>query len=331
MKFSLLVTFVIGIVCSHQGSAQKRYSVAFYNVENLFDTQDDPHVNDNEFLPKGVKFWNQERYNAKLLRIADVLSTLGDEDGPEFIGLCEIENRGVLEDLIKTEKLKGRGYAIVHYESPDPRGIDVAFLYKASVFKVKMSKTYMVQTSDQEGKGSRDILLVHGTVAKQPVTFLINHWPSRVGGQSKSEGKRILAAEIARRAVDSIQLQVKNGTVFLMGDLNDDPTDSSVLHVLGAAAGNWVNPALQVWDTASRGTLEYRGKWNWFDQILYIHDISNNILKVDPQSFSEFAPSFMRDKSSKNLGRPFRTYEGKKYTGGYSDHFPVYLHLYVNK
>lgn len=331
MKLVIIVTGLLIVAATGYGVAQKRYTVAFYNVENLFDTSDDPHTNDNEFLPKGVKNWTQERYTAKLNKIADVLFALGDDDGPEFLGVCEIENRGVLDDLLKTDKLRNRGYAVIHYDSPDPRGIDVAFLYKPAVFKLLFTKKYAVQTSDQEGKGSRDILLVHGSVAKQPATFLVNHWPSRVGGQAKSAAKRALAAEVAKAAVDTLKSQINRGFIFLMGDLNDDPTDSSVVQVLGGGNNQWVNPAVQKWDTASRGTLEYRGKWNWFDQILYLPDSTNTVLRIDAMSFSEFAPPFLRDKSPRSKGRPFRTYEGKKYAGGYSDHFPVYLHLYVNK
>lgn len=320
----LLTTFVFA-----QKNKKQISSIAFYNLENLFDTEDDPHVNDNEFLPEGSKKWTQDRYTQKLKSIATVIQHLGDDDGPEVLGLCEVENLGVLKDLVKQEQIAAYKYKIVHFDSPDPRGIDVALLYKDSFLNIDSSKVYPVKMGDREGTGSRDILAVYGKSKSGIATVLIvNHWPSRVGGEVKTQSKRMIASKRLNEILDPYQNKNSEAVILIMGDFNDDPTDSSLVNITAVESSiKWSNPSVLLLDKDSVGTLEYRGKWNMFDQIIYSVPNSNIYKKVWIGDFGIFSPEWIRDSKSKTPGKPWRTYAGQKYTGGYSDHFPVFMHV----
>lgn len=320
----LLTTFVFA-----QKNKKQISSIAFYNLENLFDTEDDPHVNDNEFLPEGSKKWTQDRYTQKIKRLATVIQHLGDDDGPEVLGLCEVENLGVLKDLVKQEQIASYKYKIIHFDSPDPRGIDVALLYKDSFLKIDSSKVYPVKTGDREGTGSRDILAVYGKSKSGTATVLIvNHWPSRVGGEEKTQSKRMIASKMLNEILEPYQNKNSEAVILIMGDFNDDPTDSSLVNITAAKSSiTWSNPGVLLWDKDSVGTLEYRGKWNMFDQIIYSVPKSKIYKKVWIGDFGIFSPEWIRDSKSKQPGKPWRTYAGQKYTGGYSDHFPVFIHV----
>ncbi len=324
------------------GQSQKMYKVrtiAFYNVENLFDTINDTLTFDDERTPNGSYHWTLERYNKKISHISKVLSEIGKEtskSSPDIIGLCEIENRAVLEDLIQHPNLQNKNYGVIHFDSPDARGIDVALLFKKSSFLPTSFKSHRLLLFDDmsERKYTRDQLVVGGVLDKEEFYFIVNHWPSRRGGASKSKPNRIRAALLNKRIIDSIQALDWNAKIVSMGDLNDDPRDDSLKKVLKTKGKiqqvdslSFFNPMEKLYKKGV-GSLAYRDKWNLFDQFF----ISGNLINPNKQLHSYwkagvFAPPYLKTAKGKFKSYPFRTYAGGSYTGGYSDHFPVYLFL----
>ncbi|MDX8570832.1 endonuclease/exonuclease/phosphatase family protein [Elizabethkingia sp. HX QKY] len=338
-SYKAALVFLILLVQSNLMTAQQKqyqvYTAAFYNLENLFDTEADPAINDTEFTPAGSNRWTTEKYNKKQANMAKVISRLGkkySQTGPAFIGLCELENRRVLEDLVAQPALAATGYGIVHYDSPDRRGVDVALLYNPALFKVKDSKTFAYHIKDMAEYRTRDILLVKGQLAGEDLHVLVNHWPSRYGG--KSSELREHAATIVRKVVDSLYAADDKAKVVIMGDLNDDPTDKSVRVVLGAKKyqnevekGGLFNTMWQHYDRGI-GSLGYQGKWNLFDQII----VSEPLLGEDKTSLkfwkSEiFNPEFLITQEGRYKGYPFRTFSGNVFQNGFSDHFPTLIYL----
>lgn len=311
--------------------------VGFYNVENLFDTVDSPDTNDEEYLPDGSKGWTEERYRAKLENMARVIAEIGTEihpSGAQVLGLCEVENRQVLEDLIQTGPLAERKYGIVHYDSPDRRGVDVGLIYQKDRFQVFNSKSYTLTLPDRDDFFTRDQLLVSGTLDGDTVHFIVAHWPSRRGGQKRSTPLRMAAGQLGRSIVDSIQTENPNAAIFYMGDLNDDPVDPSVRRGLRSSGkaeksinGILFNPMEELFNKGI-GTLAYRDNWNLFDQVL----VSQGGLSPSRNSYRYFGAKvfnkpYLRQKEGNFAGYPFRTHVGDSYKGGFSDHFPVYLIL----
>lgn len=326
-----LITFALQ-ACG-QKSETKRTVIAFYNIENLFDTIDDPKTDDAQFLPDGFYGWTPERYAAKLSNLAKAISGIGTEvsaDGPAIIGLAEVENRSVLEDLLKTPPLDKSGYQIVHFDSPDERGIDVALLYKPVIFKVINSTSNRLVIPGEPDFFTRNQLVVTGELDGDLINVMVNHWPSRRSGSEY----RKAAARLSRHLSDSLSSVQKNAKTFIMGDLNDDPADSSVLVVLGAKGlkdqvkkQTLFNPMWQIHNDGL-GTLEYRGNWNLFDQII----ISEGLLSKKGKGWkfekaAIYNEGFLKEQTGKYAGNPWRTFVGKKYLGGFSDHLPVYMVL----
>jgi hypothetical protein len=346
-KSALVVSFLL-IVPSLVFSQEEKKDylvtcIGFYNLENLFDTIVDPDPNkilQDEFTPKGKNHWTSELYYEKLNNMAKVIAELGVEvtpDGPAILGVSEVENRTVLEDLVKTEKLKDRGYQVVHYESPDKRGIDVGLLYNPKYFKVVSSRSISLRSIDTTFY-TRDQLLVSGYLNDEMIHVLVAHWPSRSGGEKRSAPRRASAAILGKMIVDSIQKVEPNAKIFYMGDLNDDPTDKSVkVHLKGVGKkealkeGDMFNP----WEAYYKkgiGTLAYRDAWNLFDQIL----VSPALVDDDYSTYKYykaviFSKPFLKNDSGSYKGYPHRTFAGGAYVGGYSDHFPVYLFLIKEK
>ncbi len=317
----------------------KSLTVAFYNVENLFDTKDDPKTNDQQFLPDGSYEWTDERYEQKLAQMGKVIQFLGDDDGPEILGLCEIENRDVLEDLVAVKALKKRGYGIAHTDSPDQRGIDVALLYKTKRFMPLYQKAYNVPFPENKDIKTRDIFLVKGILDKKiDVTFIVNHWPSRRGGK-ESSWKRERAAQVLRHVVDSIITLDPYANIVMMGDFNDGPLDMSMSKVLMAAQDSIGTLSTMVYNCmadlkkAGRGTLKYRGAWNLFDQVVVSVAMTHKLgtLRYVKGSASIYNPDWMAqtEETGDWKDAPRRTYIGRRYHGdvGFSDHFPVYVTL----
>jgi hypothetical protein len=337
-------------MCSYflQVSAQldknKKYLVsciAFYNVENLYDTIDSPGVNDHEFTPNGPNQWNTLKYYKKLDRLAEVISQLGSEatpDGPAVIGLCEVENLNVLEDLVKTEKLKKNNYQIVHYDGPDHRGVDVALLYNPKYFKATNSKSYTLKINDDTTFKTRDQLVVSGIFDGEPMHFIVAHWPSRRGGQKASNPKRIEAGKLGRKIIDSLIALNANAKIAYMGDLNDDPVNASVkVHINTSAkidktTGNKLFNPMEELFKKGIGTLAWKDSWNLFDQIIITAPFVKQTY-ADWQFYKAkvFNKDFVKQDEGNFKGYPFRTFAGGQYTGGYSDHFAVYILLMKEK
>lgn len=306
------------------------FTIAFYNLENLFDTFDDLNTYDNDFLPNSDRRWTEKRYHKKLKKLGSVISQIGTATTnkyPVLVGLAEVENRLVIDDLINSSSLKNSQYDLVHFDSPDERGIDVALIYDKKYFKVIHSEVYSVELFDEDGSPdhTRDILFVEGLLNNEKISVLVNHWPSRREGVELSEPARIIASNKAIEIIKSINSRDENAKVIVMGDFNDNPLNKSVKNLM--QSHDLYNPMNDL-PTYTRGSLNHRKEWYLFDQILF----STNFFEYGKgkHSFSRvdiFDKTFLKQYKGKYKGNPFRTYAGYKYKGGFSDHFPVYLHL----
>ena len=324
------------------GFAQKPYKVMFYNFENLFDTINDPEILDEEFTPDGPKKWNYVKYNKKIGNLERVLFDIAalDKNYPAVIGVSEVENRSVLEDVIATPKLAPANYRIVHYDSPDARGVDVAFFYRPDVFELEGSAPIPFTMEGLPNFKTRDIVTMWGTIEGEPFYFMVAHWPSRLGGKEASAPKRERAAEIMRRAADSVLRLDPATKVVMMGDFNDDATDDSITEVLGAKGdirklepGDYYNPFINVLK-AGYGTLAYQDAWNLFDNIVVSENlVAGDGLKIRKASHKArfygniFSRPYMIQQEGQYKGYPLRTFVGNNFQGGYSDHFPVYIYI----
>ena len=326
---------------------QKQYKVntiAFYNVENLFDYEDDPLIFDDDRTPQGKDHWTQEIYEAKLANMAKVISEIGADvtgTSPALIGVSEVENRRVLEDLLNQEPLVNKDYGIVHFDSPDRRGIDVALLYQKGVFIPTNYKSYELIIFDDEDRSkriyTRDQLLVSGMLDGEKISVIVNHWPSRSGGEERSRPKRIKAAELNRHLIDSLFNEDPYAKIITMGDLNDDPISPSVKEVLNTKSERETLKPMELYNPMEdmykkgMGTLVYRDAWNLFDQII----LSSELTKKDYNSYrfykaGIFNKNYLATPRGQYKGYPFRSF-ANGYTGGYSDHFPVYVYLIKEK
>lgn len=308
-------------------STQKKISVAFYNLENLFDTEDDPNTLDDDFTAEGYKNWNGKRYSNKLRKLGRVISQVGlkeTEGAPALLGVAEVENKEVLLNLIETKELKDVGYDVVHYDSPDERGIDVGLLYRKEYFEVLESETVSVYLESEFGERdyTRDILHVTGNLQGIKTHVLVNHWPSRRSGVEESEPKRITAAQKNRSIVETIQEQDPEARIIIMGDFNDGPHNESVKNHL--VQKDLYNPMVFL-NTRYEGSLNHDFEWYLFDQII----LSTNFMRLheNPLTYDMsniYNEHYLTEFKGRFKGNPFRTYAGKRYLGGYSDHFPVY-------
>lgn len=316
----------------------KTATIGFYNVENLFDTEDDPATNDQEFLPDGSYGWTEDHLKIKLDNLGKVIAEMGDEDGPEILGLAEVENRAVLEMLVKNKVLKKHGYDIVHADSPDQRGIDCALIYKKKSFLPLYQRSFPVDLTDvNEDITTRDILMVKGIFdGKFELSIFVNHWSSRRGGKQKSDWKRARAAQVLRHAVDSIQKHDPLSNIIIMGDFNDEPADSSVHNVLRAGKDTQQATMSRLYNCMYKlqddglGSLKYKQYWDMFDQII----LSDNLIRTDAAihyvdcSAGIYNPKWMRVPDGEYVDAPKRSHIKRQfYEDGYSDHFPVYIHL----
>ena len=317
-----------------QGCGKRKselYSVAFYNLENLFDTIHDDGKNDYDFLPDGRYAWNTTKYEAKLKNLAHVLSELSRgkvPQGPACIGVAEVENKRVLNDLLKQPALAQ--YKYVHYEGPDERGIDCALLYDSLQFQVKHSK--LVYSAPFEGDTTdltRGFLVVDGSLAGERLCLIVNHWPSRGSG----EEYRIHAARQVKALKDSLFREDRHLKLIVMGDLNDDPMDES-LQVLGARKDKeqvgeqeFYNPWWKTLEDDGIGTLCYRGKWNLFDQIVLTRPLLEGQGGLLYDGNEVFRPDYLFQHDDKYEGYPLRTHGGRKWLNGYSDHLPTIVYL----
>ena len=339
-----LVICIFSNTCSINLNAQqdefKPYAVGFYNMENLFDTVDDPFVRDEEFLPDGQKAWTDEKYNHKIASMASVVSQVGKnmcQDGLSLLGVSEIENASVLQDLIAHPLLSARNYDYLHIDSKDRRGIDVALIYDKDVFEPQGVKSFFVDLSKEDEENARitrDVLLFEGYLDGEHIYITVNHWPSRSGGEKRSEYGRIRAAEVNRYILDSLQASNPNTRMIVMGDLNDNPDNSSVTKVLRAEKKmkkvnhtEMYNPMQSMYDSGF-GSNAWRDRWSLFDQIIISPGLLNrNDKGLFYHKAEIFKKGFLLQKKGQYKGYPFRTFDGDVYQGGYSDHLPVCIYL----
>lgn len=329
------IVFLMAFITYQVGFSQERPvgTIGFYNLENLFDTEDDPEIRDEEYLPEGDNQWDKTKYQSKLTNMSRVISDMAN--GPDILGVCEVENRKVLEDLAQTTKLERKRYQIIHFDSPDGRGIDVALLYKQGIFVPFDTRSIRVKDPSNEDWNTRDILWVKGLYQKDTLHVAVNHWPSRRSGDEK----RVLAASYLRKAVDSVLNINPEAKIVLMGDFNDDPSNRSIKKTLMADSKEKKLTPKMLFNTSGDtfkkgfGTLYYRGAWNLFDQII----ISQSMMKQNsdsfyyiPMSFRVFATDYMRQTEGEYKGAPHRTYVRGVYKNGYSDHFPSLIFIGKN-
>lgn len=309
--------------------------VAFYNVENLFDTEDDSLKNDAEFLPEGNKYWNTYRYWTKQKQIAKTISALGGWEAPAIVGLAEIENKHTLINLVQHTPLKKHNYGIVHFESPDKRGIDVALLYRREKIDILESKAIEVRFSDDLGaRPTRDILYVKVQIlGEDTIHIFVNHWPSRWGGQMQTEPKRMFVASLLKKHADSLLNLDPKAAILIMGDLNDTPQDLSIIKSLGASLDSLSKSQYYNLCATSKakGSHYYQGGWSFLDQIIVSPSLLNKNAPVhlQPIEMTVFRAPFLLEENSQGEFSPNRTYLGMKYHGGYSDHLPVFVDLYL--
>ncbi len=312
--------FVICFFCwtSSLTSHAQQSNILFYNVENLFDTYDDSLKFDEEFTPGGLKYWNTTRYVEKLKHISRVIYESGAFNLPVFIGLAEIENRSVLADLLEQSGLDNLGYKIIHFDSPDARGIDAAVLYRENQFLVDSVQKIRV-CFEADSRPTRDILHVSGWLPDSLYCHLyVNHWPSRYGGVEETMHKRLKVSELLINEIASLTAKDSLANIIVMGDFNDNPEDESLQQLVNNSS--LINLSLK-----SRGTLKHQHQWYQFDQMLISSSLKQNAtLKV-----LDF--DYLLEKDDANTGnKPNRTYVGYKYHGGYSDHLPIMLTLQKN-
>ncbi len=338
----LVISFCLyAFAKAQQTNNYRAYTIAFYNVENLFDTINDPITYDDDRTPEGKDHWTEKIYQDKVSNIARVIADIGADftkNSPAIIGLAEIENRKTVEALANDPQLLPKDYGIVHYDSPDRRGIDVALLYQKRLFKPLSTSKHelLIYEIDNPSKRkfTRDQLLVSGLLDGDMIHIIVNHWPSRSGGEAKSRKKRMDAASLTKKITDSLQSNDPYAKIIIMGDLNDDPTNASVKKVLQTQHKikklrdkELYNPMESMFKKGI-GTLAYRDGWNLFDQII----ISAPLLDDDYTSFRYYKAgiynkSYLSNPKGRYKGYPYRSFANGGYTGGYSDHFPVYIYL----
>ncbi len=324
---------------SNTTSTRGDIRIVTYNVENLFDTKDDTLKDDEEFLPNGLKAWNNYKYNTKLKVLYKVMCNIGGDKMPDIFCLTEIENKTVLEDLIERTPFNEFDYGIIHEESPDARGVDVGFLYRRSSFIPIYHDIIRIDFPNEPTSKTRDVLVIAGVLNKKDTIHLfICHFPSRRGGETASEYRRNFVADKIRQKIDSLFSININSNIIVTGDFNDEPTNTSIYDVLKAK---------EIWDNKNPtelynfmydmkvnkglGTYKFQGYWNMLDHFMvskHLLDPQNNIFLL-PNSAAIYSPSWLEQPDEEAPGtKPYRTYSGPNYQGGYSDHFPIYLDVY---
>lgn len=335
LVFSTIILFIL-----NNAFAQKKACIAFYNQENLFDTIDNPRKNDEEFLPNGKYKWNTERYLKKLDNMAKVIASMNNNNGADFLGMCEVESIEALTDLTKNKQLKKMAYKTVFFEGEDERGIDNAFIYKSSLVKEAKGRTIVISSEGIDGDHTRNILVAEITLKNnEKLYFVVNHWPSRREGEKESEFKRIFVAGEVRKVCDEIYAKNAKANIIVMGDLNDEPNNMSVVATLGASGAASKTKDKMLFNTVKelsmdgQGSHKFKGQWSMLDQIIISANLLNNKSKVKfvTGSAQVFKQDFMLETDEKYKGNPLRTFVGNKYLGGFSDHLPVMIYLEIGK
>ncbi|WP_109302062.1 endonuclease/exonuclease/phosphatase family protein [Aquimarina sp. AU474] len=338
------LVFFFQVVYSQEEKEYKINTIAFYNLENLFDTKDDPVTFDDDRTPKGKDHWTLEFYKDKIQNMAKVISVIGADiaqNAPVILGVAEVENRKVLEDLVNDPEILNKNYGIIHFDSPDRRGIDVGLLYQKALFKPTKTKTYELPIYDNNTSKriyTRDQLVVSGYLDGDMIHIIVNHWPSRRGGTSRSNYKRERAARLNKKIADSLFALDPYAKIIIMGDFNDDPKSASLSKILNAKTHKKETTLKELYNPMAGmikkggGSLAWRDSWIIFDQII----VSKELLDKNHNEYRYykagiFNEEFLTTSRGKYKGYPFRSYSNGAYTGGYSDHFPVYIYLIKQK
>ena len=340
-----ILGILLAIISLNTVAQEKRnfkiHTIAFYNVENLFDTINDINKNDEASPIMEIKFNRSEIYKKKVKNMASVIADIGSDlvnKSPSIVGLSEVENRNVIEDLLNNKHLSNKNYDIVHYDSPDERGIDVGLIYNKDVFKVNSTKSHELIIYDNKSSKrnyTRDQLVVSGLLDNELIHLIVNHWPSRSGGEERSRAGRMAAAELNKKIIDSLQNKYKNAKIITMGDFNDDPHADSMKKILNAKkyiedvkTNGIYNPMEVILSDQGIGSNAYRDAWQLFDQILVTEPFLNK--KYDSYQFYKagiFNKSYLINKAGRYKGYPFRSFSWGSFTDGYSDHLPSYIYL----
>ncbi|MBP3298727.1 MAG: endonuclease/exonuclease/phosphatase family protein [Muribaculaceae bacterium] len=335
---ALLMLLAVAPALTAQSRKGRVYGVAFYNLENLFDTINNNGKYDLEFSPQGKYQWDSQKYWKKIHNIAQVIASMKTRttpEGPAVIALSEIENITVLKDLVKDPQIASKSYQIVHHDSPDLRGVDVGLIYNPRMFKLERVTNHRLKIESMPNFRTRDQMCVVGTLNGDRIAFIVNHWPSRRGGTEQSSHLREAAAALSKQIADSLLTIDPKMGVIVMGDLNDYPNNRSVTDVLLArkkqdktAPGEFFNPFWKLFDDGI-GSYIYRGSWGLFDQIILSYNLTeqgasplkylNAIVRND---------EFLRQQEGRYKGYPLRTFSEGRFTGGYSDHFPTEVFLF---
>ena len=343
--FSSLLILALWLIVSGNGSQRNdehrgndAVRVVFYNVENFFDSFSDSLKNDDEFTPYGIRGWNYSRFVKKCQDLGKVLIATGGWEAPEIIGLCEVENHFVLRKLLEHSALGRLNYRIVHFDSPDARGIDVAMMYRPEKFTLLHSEPIAVVFPGPDSRSTRDILYVKGiALDADTLHMFVNHWPSRYGGYMATKPLREFTGAMLRSRVDSIFHYDQQANILIMGDLNDPPDEYSVQHSLGAkldstdlGPGQLYNLMSDLFGNPTRGTQKFRETWSTIDHLI----VSESLLKgrgglgIHPGGAAIFDAEFLLEDDPTHTGKRLnRTYIGMQYHGGYSDHLPVKLDI----
>lgn len=313
------IFFLLALLTSFSGFSQD-YKIGFYNVENLFDTINDPNKDDEEFLPASEYKWNGARYMEKIGHINKVLGEMGNVLA---LGMCEIENAHVVRDVVRFSPTMSKTHGVVHYESPDERGIDVGLIYDSIKLKLVSSGSIRFTLPGMEKPSSRDILWAKFVSGKKDtVHIMVNHWPSRRGGEDKSEPNRLEAARNARNYIDSVIALNPKAKIIFMGDLNDYPTNKAPMSV-----AEKLQPQIVKESGAFGGSYSYNNEWDVLDHIMVSPALlGKKGFRILPNTGKIYSPDFLIEEYKGNKV-PFRTYGGKKYLGGYSDHLPVSVNV----
>ena len=338
-SFTLL--FFLFFSFSLFASDEENFRIAFYNVENLFDTEDNPRKNDNEFLPDGTRNWTYGRYQNKVTNLARVISAMGEWGYPAIVGLCEVENEKVLNDLTQRSPLKKAAYRHIVTNSPDQRGINTALLYQREKFRLITQASITIEFPYNKRKQTRDILYVSGLIAsRDTLDLFVCHFPSRRGGEKESEADRVYVASVLKAKTDSLFSVRKKANIIIMGDFNDEPSNKSLVETLKAQRSlgkiertGLYNLSSQFERQKNQGSYKYGRQWNILDQII----VSGNLLETSrgqfralPHSYTIFRRDFMMTDDTTNGGKRMKkTFHGYRHEGGYSDHLPVYVDFLV--
>ncbi len=333
---AVLLLLFVTLSATAQEKRYEVYGVGFYNLENLFDTIHDYGKNDYEYLPDGTNKWGTLKYTNKLKNMATVLNEMATDVipvGMAAVGVSEVENSRVLEDLVNHEILAPRGWDFVHIEGPDKRGVDCALLYNPQLFKPVNSKLAPYTTEDNDTTyKTRGFLIVSGEMGGELVHIIVNHWPSRYASSPARERAGVLVRDLK----DSLLAEMPESRVIIMGDMNDDPDDKSLKTCLGALrnkddvenATDLYNPWWDILRRRGHGTLKYRGKWNLFDQVILSGNLVNNDRSTLELYKTEiFSRNYLFQQEGRYKGNTLRTHAGGVWLNGYSDHLPVIVYL----